>query len=430
MKILQIGPVFVDNDVVLLQFLSQKYILDYDTVYVDLSSLALEFTNFLTLQTGFTTPQKEENFLVHINNRDKQINEFYQHGGNIILISNRNPIFEYVVRTPHGVHNTKSIDLIKLFCFNSPQINYVSQLGDIVDNDSCLAELKQKCIFNFYAIIQNFEGIKLLWTHKAQKVVSFYSIYEKGIFICLPGYKYKDNTPQILVNTKKEVLSDLIELINFLKNGGGIASIVEPEWIKDYILANEDKYINEFFKLNEQLEVLKKQLEKQETGLKKYSDIKSLLYLDGNSLELKIKQYLDLLGFRTEKPSGYDADITIAHEKFFGVLEVKGVKGSAAKSHSRQLENWVTNYELQNDTAIKGILIINTYKNIPISNRNDISFPPDMVDYSTLRNHCLLLTIDLLNIIIDFENKLITTNEIAELFNNCNGVLSYQIRLQ
>jgi hypothetical protein len=140
---------------------------------------------------------------------------------------------------------------------------------------------------------------------------------------------------------------------------------------------------------------------------------------------LIIAKYLQLIGFAVEKPEGNDVDLIIEFKEFVAVLEIKGVKGSGAKSNVRQLENWVNNYSMANKKDAKGILIINTYKTLPLNQRKEISFPPDMVNFSIAREHCLLLTTDLLNIYLDFEQGYIIIDEITALLNECVGVLNY-----
>lgn len=204
--------------------------------------------------------------------------------------------------------------------------------------------------------------------------------------------------------------------------------VVEPDWISDYHIGKESIELQNLNKFSMQLLDIKKSIDGIQSTLKHYSNIKSLLYLDGTPLELTVKNFLEKIGFVVEKPLGYDVDIIIKHDEFIGVLEIKGVKGSAAKSHVRQLENWVNNYSITNNQDAKGILIINAYKYLPVNERVEISFPPDMVTFSIQRDHCLLLTVDLVNIYIDFEEKLININEIIILLKGCVGVLNYSPR--
>ena len=118
------------------------------------------------------------------------------------------------------------------------------------------------------------------------------------------------------------------------------------------------------------------------------------------------------------------------YKDFVSVIEIKGLKGSGAKNNVRQLENWVNNYSMTKNEEAKGLLIINTFKTLPIEERTALSFPPDMVNFSIQRNHCLILTLDLVNLYIDFEENLITIDEIALLLNACVGVLKYVPRFK
>lgn len=89
----------------------------------------------------------------------------------------------------------------------------------------------------------------------------------------------------------------------------------------------------------------------------------------------------------------------------FGVVEIKGVNGSAAEKHAAQLEKWVSSYYEENAIKPKGILIVNAYKEKALKDRPTDTFPHQMLNYSQQREHCLLSSIQLLGLYYEFKSN-------------------------
>jgi len=426
MKTLQVGLIF--SNISNINFLSDIYILDYDLIIINLNVLTLQFSEFLKAGQQFNTYANHEKFIKLLESKKKSVDEFYKHGGSVILIVDTFPDFQYQYRTPQNTIQSFTTAVLRIFCQDN--IDYTSQSGSIMENDPIVQPLVENCTFEYKAIYHNVTGRQILWTKKIKETTAFSYTFGKGVFITLPGFKYKNNSTAAAENSKNVLFNDLIELVNKLKEYDSLKEVIEPEWIADYYIGKE---IMERTKLNEissEIEKLQTEVNTRQLSLKYYSDIKSLLYLDGLPLELAVKRYLEKMGFSVEQPEGYDVDMIAQYKDFVSVIEIKGLKGSGAKNNVRQLENWVNNYSMTKNEEAKGLLIINTFKTLPIEERTALSFPPDMVNFSIQRNHCLILTLDLVNLYIDFEENLITIDEIALLLNACVGVLKYVPRFK
>lgn len=426
MKTLLVGSLFTHPDVTPISFLSQKYLSDYDLLIIEIDSLMVELTKDLGVNNGYALISKKDIVQKRLNERVDEIKEFYKHGGIVCVIVNSYPIYKCnLLNHQNVISGTFSADLLNIFSLHD--LSYTALSGDIVECDQMLANLAERCYFNYHAFIDNCPGRKLLWTRKAKNVVSFSSEYEKGIFYCVPGLKLRNS---ISPNNSQLVLEELFEVSEKLKDAAFSQEIIAPSWIQDFIIGNEGSDLIEFNKLDQQINSLQNLANGLSEKLNKYAELKSLVYLDGTSLENKVKSIFQSIGFSVEQPEGHDVDLIIQMDDFIGVIETKGVKGSGAKANSRQLENWVTNYSIANNKDAKGILIINAFKNTPLAQRTEIAFPPDMVAYSKQREHCLLLTKDLMYIYIDYENGLIDKQNIAKLFLGCNGILNYKPRFK
>lgn len=159
----------------------------------------------------------------------------------------------------------------------------------------------------------------------------------------------------------------------------------------------------------------------------KYEILKSILFTSGKFLETGISIAFEHLGINFLVPEGSLTDLIIREQEKYIAIEVKGVTGSASLKNSRQLEDWVNRtadqYDL--DEEVKGLLIINAYNHLPVAERTGITFPPNVIEFSKKRNHCLMTTISLFNMIRDFDAKLLTKDKIIKLLINTDGVLNY-----
>ena len=113
--------------------------------------------------------------------------------------------------------------------------------------------------------------------------------------------------------------------------------------------------------------------------------------------------------------------------KFF-VCEIKGLTKSAGEKNSNQLQKWETEFYDDFEIHPKQILIVNAFRELPLSKRVEDSFPNQMIDYATKKEQCLITTTQLVcfylcwlnnnNIIDSFVKNIISTNGIFTDYNN------------
>ena len=115
-------------------------------------------------------------------------------------------------------------------------------------------------------------------------------------------------------------------------------------------------------------------------------------------------------------------DLIIKYNEKIAVIEVKGVSKSAAEKHVTQLEKWVSEYHLKNEIKAKGILVINAFKDVPLSERKEKPFPDQMLPYSQKREHCLITGLQLLGLYLDCVNNLSKKEKMINLLFETNGI--------
>ena len=117
---------------------------------------------------------------------------------------------------------------------------------------------------------------------------------------------------------------------------------------------------------------------------------------------MAVDRAFDLLKLKPLSVTPGEAD----HRRTFNdlriVAETKGRETGIKKSDARQLEDWVSSEHFGDDdeAEAKGILVGNAWRLTAPEDR-EAAFSPNVVDYSTPRGHCLITTVQLLDIVED-----------------------------
>lgn len=260
--------------------------------------------------------------------------------------------------------------------------------------------------------IKNTKEILGIHFHRGNGNVIFIPSFLDGIINNI-SKKKKDQ----LINNFIDSIIDLVSELNKVTN-----DFEPPNWCSNYLLPEEDLNREKLARLEAGLKEIQLKITQQKDLQAKLEKHKVLFAGDGRALELEVGNIFRKLGFSVEEgPFGRD-DLIINYRNKIAVVEVKGVSKSAAESHATQLEKWVSEYTLQNGIKPKGLLIINAYKNIPLKNRKEKSFPDQMVPYSEKRDHCLLTGLQLLGLYLDIMKNILKKEELIDHLFNTNGI--------
>lgn len=189
-----------------------------------------------------------------------------------------------------------------------------------------------------------------------------------------------------------EFQMDLLAAVSQL---GGVMTASRPAWVERFATKRQQELRNGVLEQQKQIESARERLaelqQEEEAAL-----ARDQLYLGtGRSLELEVKAVLELLGGVVTEPEPSRDDWRVTFPEGDAVVEVKGVGKTAAEQHAAQLEKWVSGALEETGQAPKGILVVNTWREKPIDERTDRSFPDQMLPYSASRNHCLVTGLQL-----------------------------------
>ena len=398
MNIGEIGTFF--NTTTKIEYYSDTALLEYDALIINFNSLLkhAQISNFDTKKIFLKRKQDLEDFI-----KLKNI-----------------PII-YITPTPRDIYLTSANVQKVTFDFVTPipNISVVNETGKKLEfiPNTIFTEFfkKYESHFNYIAYFETRLGNVIAETHLSKKNLSFYT--DECIF--LPQVTKFTN-----IEKEKEFLLELIEIVKNIHKGNEVSIL--PEWANNFYLPKEESLVNEIEVITQKIHSLKLTLEKKEQEIIEYSTIKKLFTSSGDELENEVKNIFKAIGFELLETKQNREDLILKYNEKIAVVEVKGVNKSAGEKHAAQLEKWVSNYLEDNEVRPKGILVVNSFKDTPINERNEPTFPDQMIKYSTQREHCLLTTLQLIALyysIIDGPDK--KENIINSIFSTI-GIYSYE----
>ena len=178
----------------------------------------------------------------------------------------------------------------------------------------------------------------------------------------------------------------------------------EPKWIGEYELPNQRPVEEKILNTKNKIDELKSTLLLEKQNLRKERRFLKLLYETGDALEKIVLDALTELGAKVDKPEktnledGRIEDPDGRH----GMLEIKGVTGSASLKNVRQVNDWVQKAIVEEAWKGKGILIVNAFRNTPLKDREN-PFPKNCIAAAKRVKVSMLTTADLFHAICSYQ---------------------------
>jgi hypothetical protein len=362
--IAEVGEFFPNQDS--FDFLSDQNMLEYDFIIVDndtlvksingqlLNDIELRFSDLKDFATKKNIPVV---FLGTI-------------GGFFEAISSNGSIYELL-----GIEVTEESSAGRKI-----EINSNSLFADFLNINAA--------VFEYNIAYSVYPGISLGNAKSKSLSIGFYT----KDFVFLPSLA---EDPDIDDNV---FLNQLYEICRSVRKDLEIFSI--PNWANEYLLPGEENERENLKQIENKIVVLVQQKTDSENRLATFFPLKQLWSGSGNALENAAKKVFEELGFTLLHSELGRDDIVMRWNHEIIIVEVKGQSKSAAEKNAAQLEKWLSTYTADKGIEAKGILLVNTYRELPLEKRTQPSFPNQMLSYSERRNHCLLTTLQLCTLLL------------------------------
>lgn len=423
-------PEYDHKDMETIIFSSNRTILEYDILLIDLKNIFTEYEshseyNGLPRITDHDSTRLKKD----LDRRKNELKEFLESGKSVVVFGGTDDcVFCYSgnkttsgtgknTRVTYLVEDIHSISLLPI------KISSINLMGRTIDfKKKKISEKLQKYVdyFEYRTVYENVNKNNILMTIKdTKKVVSYYEKIGNGLLIFLPGLCFDGADYKKESSLEKKYYNDLAKISDiFLENKFDL-----PLYSKKYMLPNEEVMIDDIEKNKIKLNKLREKIEYKENALLKLQQEKVLFTGTGTSLEKNSVNQFKEIGFSIEKydPNSVDEDIVIKYKEKIAVVEVKGVSGSATEKHTSQIVKWKSEYHIENDVLPKGILLVNAFNERILEERQEY-FPAQMLKYATHQEICLLSTIQLYNMKEYIKNNLNEKEKIINEIFSTNGL--------
>ncbi len=220
--------------------------------------------------------------------------------------------------------------------------------------------------------------------------------------------------------TPSAFVDALVTLLVALRADKG--EFAQPDWARRVLIANEGDLVGAVGDAESALQRALSQVDEAKGRLKRLQRRKLLITGTGKALEAVVEEALIALGFTVEEGQSGRTDRLARHTRFGpAVVEVKGKGKSAAERDCAQLEKWVSEHHLAHDEKPKAILVVNAWRDLPLSSRSEPAFPDQMVPFAAGREHCLMTGAQLLCAWLDAERYPERVEDIARAMFECKG---------
>lgn len=419
LKIAQVGGALKSSDIEDIEFSQKLNFSDFDIIFIDMQYLIESLSDEID-DASVSNPSALSDIL---ESSIEQMADFYKHGGISITFFSEEP---YSLKEISEGYAGKDVDVFSFMHLNAKSFTFQEIEGSAFEFLEQLEFLDEKFHLRYKYIFKAYEGEPVLRSKKKKDVVGIKKIIGKGVSYLIPSFDEacKINGEAAYLNF--QIGLEKIQAIPKLKSIEG-QSI--PEWAKNHLIYDEVKYVKTAQSLFKEKACLETLIHENQSNLQKFISLKALLYAGDETLESIVEEVFRKLGFNVQVPAGNQDDLQIHEPEFTAVVEIKGLTKSGSTMNVMQLEKWVSNYGIEHEGEIaKGILILNPFRDRAPSERKENPFPSDMLNFSKARGHCLLLSEDLLNIYVDFQEGLIEKQDIISLLFKTTGVVKYRSR--
>lgn len=357
--------------------------------------------------------------------RQKELKEFVEMGRTLVIASSQ-PVqcyFDTGKRETSGTGRNqkvtrivKELDLLTILPYEFESTIASGEAISAVDQRFMDLFRKYDEWWSYDAILTKFPGVPLAVVSGTQKAVGSIGKLPSGATVihlpdcALIGWEYSEPGQVSDVSqspgegdgdgehdSEDDELYELASaLIDWIKDVGGVGASELPDWLEAMQFHEDIPRADNIKEVESQISTLETTLSEIQEVRAKDSRWKQLVSASGDALESIVEDAFSVLGFEVLDKVPGRRDLRLKSADSYAVVEIKGVSKSAAEANAAQLEKWVNEAFIEHEIHHKGILVVNTWRNLPLTQRTSADFPHQMLSYSTARNHVLITGLQLL----------------------------------
>jgi len=444
MKVLSIGQSFQHDDVTHDQFGSGTSLLDYDLLLLDPAVLIDEYWAQSKVNTYTGYPMIDDRNSVRlktdIRRRQNEMYEMLKQGRTIIVFTpapqrchiapdERDYSADRLVIAKYDLHENLFTPI--LFTRYGRNVRTVEASGRSLEfrGEEPFGAFweKNKNHLCYHAYFEEKVGKPQWFIEGTTKVIGTYLKIKNGYLIYLPTVQDEKNYPSQAewLEAQEVFIDSLIKLVEELRKGS--ADVELPSWTESYLLPGELEQRTNLSNLQGVLDHVYREIAQQKEHLDHLSKYKLLIAGTGKAFDSQVRKVFEELGFTIKDGLLGREDIFLNYGDKFAVVHARSMTRTATITQAAQLEKCVSEYFTPYDVEVKGILVVNAYKDQPFQDRAESVFPNAMVNYSEKRNHCLMTGVQLLNLYLEARENPGRRAALVQKMFDISGVFEDQI---
>lgn len=395
---------------------------DYDVVLWDPATTFAEAVQYAAKFNGLPALSDTDSASLKaaVERRASEFDAFLKAGRTLVIVL-RPPQVCYVATgevtwsgTGKNARSTRIVDSLDLLDAVPVKLGTPSLAsGDRIEvhGDGPISSFLRKYLadLQYNAVLENPEGSVLARVRGTNRAVAVQgSVEGGGLLLAIPASKFvpqieDEDDPDGKEHWPDRSADFQVDLLAAIQSQVGQSEVIRPAWATNFTTGAEKLAQEKVSKQSASVDRARKALAKAQEELAKVEALSQLYLGTGRTLELQVRDVFKMIGGTVSEPEPNRADWHVDFSGTPAVLEIKGVTKSASEKNAAQLEKWVAGVYESTGTSPKGLLVVNTWREVPLPDRTEADFPDQMLPYSIARGHCLLTGLDVFAIACDIQ---------------------------
>jgi hypothetical protein len=197
-----------------------------------------------------------------------------------------------------------------------------------------------------------------------------------------------------------------------------------PDWSANYVLPSHAPVLGELKALRQTIVEAQARLPEAEKREAHAARFQALLFEGDDVLEPIVREALGVLGGAVVGPTkkGVEDGRVTSPDGTLYIIEIKGLTGPIKRGHVRQLQDWVTAVETDQDIDCRGLLVANVYRMQPPEDRA-AALTGDVVSVSRRFSHAVVTTTQLFQAVAALERGILTQADFWQALEGARGLV-------
>ncbi|RZJ87915.1 MAG: hypothetical protein EOO20_14925, partial [Chryseobacterium sp.] len=342
LKTAEIGETFDPEYIDRISYFSDDYFLDCDILIIDLAKVYREMDLMAVGQDENHPGWLQDDTYLYIQGKIKQrkiqLADYLNNGGNLFITIPHYTVGKFFMQSASAEYNTVEIDLLDAIGLDSKDFVLELKKGtNVVFTEEIFREFFQEFSCSYLFSYASYKGMAIARINNTNHPVSIIISKSRGNVILMPELRISAEDHDEFQFRNSVILKAFQMIDQELKTRyKPIPDISVPEWCSGIYLSNESAQVKKLNKLFEERDKIQLQISRQQAFLTRYTDLKELLFTSSTTLEERVKKIFVEFGYEILFAEERRDDLIVRYKDDVAVIEIKGLKGSAAEANAAQ----------------------------------------------------------------------------------------------